>query len=110
MSKHTPGPWVDDGWDEGIGIKNIEQAGTTMPIATVPRDLNPNWLADARLISKAPEMLDLLRRAYGELNEIHARDGVPYTHQGFQASVTQECFTAVVEDARAMLAEIDGET
>lgn len=40
-------------------------------------------------------------RAYAELNEIRARDGVPYTHQGIRSSVTEEYFDSVVNDLSA---------
>ena len=54
--------------------------------------------------------LEVLRNAYRELNEIHARDGVPYTCDGWKSSVSQEWFTQVVEDARAVLAACGGES
>jgi hypothetical protein len=42
--------------------------------------------------------------AWRELNEIRARDGVPWTHQLMKASVDEEYFSSVVDD----LAEILG--
>ena len=35
--------------------------------------------------------------AYAELNEIRARDGVPYTHLGCRSGVTEESFSNVVD-------------
>lgn len=46
---------------------------------------------------------ELLEKAYTELNEIHARDGVPWTHYGTKASVDQAYFTSVVDECRAAL-------
>jgi len=48
-------------------------------------------------------LLAALQKAFHELNAIHARDGVPYTHNGWKASVTQEYFTSVVEECVAAL-------
>jgi hypothetical protein len=35
--------------------------------------------------------------AHTELNEIRARDGVPYTHDGTKSSVSEDWFDEVVE-------------
>lgn len=51
-------------------------------------------------------LVDLLHKAYHELNTIHARDGVPRTHQGFRSSVSQSYFTQLVEDMRDALEEM----
>ena len=60
---------------------------------------------EARLRTAA----EALRDCYRELNEIHARDGLPYTSEGIKAGVSQEWFTAVVENARAVLAQLEKE-
>lgn len=54
-------------------------------------------------VNNHARLVDALEKAYKELNEIHARDGVPYTSDGWKASVTQEYFTSVVEQAREAL-------
>lgn len=38
--------------------------------------------------------------AWVELNEIHARDGVPYTHKGTKSSVTEEHFSFVIDELK----------
>lgn len=65
--------------------------------------LNTKKEAQEKWIERA---VSLLKDAYKELNEIHARDGVPYTKHGWKSSVTQEWFTTVVENLRAFLGEI----
>lgn len=57
--------------------------------------LSPDELL--RLIDERAAAVAALKLAVRELNEIRARDGVPYTHQGFRASVTPEHFSAVVD-------------
>ncbi len=39
----------------------------------------------------------IMWQAWTELNEIRARDGVPWTHQGYQSSVSAEYFSSVVD-------------
>lgn len=60
MSKatHTPGPWAVDGLD-------IEADGEKVASAAVSMDLDryEEFQANARLISAAPELLDLLTDA-----------------------------------------------
>lgn len=43
--------------------------------------------------------------AWKELNEIRARDGVPYTHQGYKASVDEGYFSQVVDACEAVLGD-----
>lgn len=43
--------------------------------------------------------------AYRELNEIRARDGVPYTHQGGKACVDEAYFSAVVDALHHVLGD-----
>lgn len=37
-------------------------------------------------------------KAFAEMNEIRARDGVPYTHNGCKSSVSEEYFSSVVDE------------
>jgi hypothetical protein len=48
-------------------------------------------------------LLSALKKTYFELNTIHARDGVPYTSDGWKSDVDQAYFTSVVEEARSVL-------
>ena len=57
----------------------------------------------AALRERVAALEEALRECYHELNEIHARDGTPYTHAGYKSGVSQEYFTSVVEKARAVL-------
>lgn len=61
-----------------------------------------------RLIAAAPEMYEALKKAVYELNAIRARDGVPYTHDGWKASVDEEYFSSVVDESFAALAKAEG--
>lgn len=86
MSRHTPGPnWECPGKDGDAWVICAQDAqGTRRTIAHVYQESN------ARLIAKAPEMLSVLRRLTGN----------PY--EGLSVS-------RVVNDARALLREIEGE-
>jgi hypothetical protein len=50
-----------------------------------------------------------LWQAWNELNAIRARDGVPYTHQGWKASVDESYFSKVVDDCEAAIQKLTGE-
>ena len=52
-------------------------------------------------------MLEALLKAYRELNEIRARDGVPYTYQGVKASVGEDYFASVVNECRLAINKAD---
>lgn len=54
------------------------------------------------------KLLAALKKAYLELNEIHARDGVPWTHQGVEASVDHAYFSSVVDECRDAIAKAEG--
>jgi hypothetical protein len=47
-----------------------------------------------------------LEKARYELNAIRARDGVPYTHMGWKASVDENYFSTVVDECGAVLAKL----
>ena len=47
----------------------------------------------------------LLWAAWRELNAIRARDGVPYTHEGWKCEVSEEYFSALVDALDAALGE-----
>lgn len=48
--------------------------------------------------------------AFRELNEIRARDGVPWTRYGGPASVTPEAFSAVVDELDRVVQLLDGKS
>lgn len=47
-------------------------------------------------------------RAWTEMNEIKARDGVPYTHLGYKSSVDEDYFASVVKDLEDLYRDITG--
>lgn len=47
------------------------------------------------------QLLQALEKAYYELNEIRARDGVPYKFDGTKSSVDEQYFSDVVDECRA---------
>ena len=49
-------------------------------------------------------------RAFAELNTIRARDGVPYMHTGFPASVDVDYFSSVVDGLDEAVKAITGES
>lgn len=55
MAKHTPGPWRV----QGTRIRDCEPGIDC--IATMQVSNQPNWDADARLISAAPELLSAIQ-------------------------------------------------
>lgn len=50
-----------------------------------------------------------LWQAWMELNEIRARDGVPYKHDGTRASVCEEYFSTVVENCKDAYEQLTGD-
>ena len=49
-------------------------------------------------------------RAFKELNTIRARDGVPYNHMGYKASVCPDYFSSVVDGLDAAVKTISGKS
>ena len=109
MAKFTDGPWKADGCGyvlacneamlvcEMRGLGHLVASGLTAKQALEIQDAN------AALIAAVPLLLDACRKAYKELNEIRARDGVPYTHYGMKASVCPDYFSSVVDDCQTAL-------
>ena len=60
------------------------------------------------LADRRNDLLAACELAVRELNEIRARDGVPYTHLGFKSSVTEEHFSAVVDTCFRAIAKAKG--
>ena len=97
MARHTPGPWIA-GWSGDPDTQGADKAGPINVVSVgrgavaecrpIPSGHASTWEvveANARLIAKAPEMLDLLRECVRPFRP------------------------AVVHDTiRALLAEIDG--
>jgi len=51
-----------------------------------------------------------LVKAYRELNEIRARDGVPYTSMGYASSVDADYFSSVVDEIDAAVVALTGKS
>lgn len=47
-------------------------------------------------------------QAYAQLNAIRARDGIPYTRQGWPSGVSEEYFSRVVDDVNAAVQLLTG--
>ena len=60
-----------------------------------------------RMQKQRDELLMALKKAVHELNEIRARDGVPYTHSGWKASVDEEYFSSVVDQSFEAIANAE---
>lgn len=58
------------------------------------------------LEANCKNLLDAAQSAHKELNEIHARCGVPYWDTG-KSDVTQEYFTSVVENLRKAIERME---
>ena len=50
----------------------------------------------------------VLVKAYRQLNEIRARDGVPYTSMGYASSVDADYFSSVVDEIDAAVVALTG--
>ncbi|AGZ17497.1 hypothetical protein X824_gp023 [Escherichia phage 4MG] len=69
MSKHTPGPWSNDGTEVGTGILH------EIKIAKCCLVGYEETRANARLIAASPEMLELLELSLPYLNDAAKTDG-----------------------------------
>lgn len=98
--KHTPGPW------DVTTSRDVFSAVIASGRATICMDVEND--ADAALIASAPDLLAALKKCVHELNEIRARDGVPYTHYGIKASVCEEYFSSVVDESFAAISKAEG--
>jgi hypothetical protein len=58
--------------------------------------------------AKETQAARALVRAFRELNEIRARDGVPWTSSGYPACVSQDYFSAVVDEIDAAVIALTG--
>jgi len=66
MSKHTPGPWQ---WywrhEDGVtncGVFHEPRSGMAYSVCRAPQyQTEQKWMADARLIAAAPELLEALQ-------------------------------------------------
>jgi len=107
-TRHTPGPWNErtrtlitlDGCDQREEVIEIASAASDETLAYVPFGIeghppfpDDQAEANARLITKAPELAAALRRLADRVEQIELPDGS-----------TPDTFAA-----RALLAEIDGE-
>ena len=108
---------MSDGYrDDGTGTEDWGVTRITEQVAawpSVPSSTLDNQQFYRRMSAAYSQRLrttaEALCDCYRELNEIHARDGLPYTSEGIKAGVSQEWFTAVVENARAVLAQLEKE-
>ena len=50
---------------------------------------------------RAYKIAHALWAAWSELNAIRARDGVPYTYQGYKSDVAEDYFSEVVDNTAA---------
>jgi len=64
MSKHTPGPWIERGYN--VRVRNGRYIAYTGPSHTPPSEYPKQCAeedkANARLIAAAPELLEALQR------------------------------------------------
>jgi hypothetical protein len=97
MSKHTPGPWVRDGYGtiKTPSGKTLRVTGVAMPCGGRPGDF-AEVDANSDLLTAAPELLEALKRAEEFLERsTEYRVG----HPGFEQANAQ---------ARAAIAKAEG--
>lgn len=69
MTKHTPGPWSNDGIEIGTGILHEVKIAKCFLVG------HEETHANARLIAAAPELCDVLQQALPYLREAAKKDG-----------------------------------
>lgn len=70
-----------------VGMKN----NTNSNDETITKNLEKNDIVIRKLVRAAA-------RAFAELNAIRARDGVPYTRDGYKYSVDEQYFSSVIDE------------
>lgn len=100
-------PW---GWAEAIYgeeiVGAVKESSFEKPCKLVG-DIAVEGSGNARLLAVAADLLEACKKAVRELNEIRARDGVPYTHQGIKASVCPDYFSSVVDECFTAIANAE---
>ena len=82
MSKHTPGPWSNDGTEVGTGILH------EMKIAKCCLVGYEETRANARLIAAAPDLLSCMQRLLAEYQAWRDKANIPEDHTN---SLMEEC-------------------
>lgn len=106
-AKYTPGPWAIDPDDRpGMGWNNhiVRLADPNIAICFMShsgRKDNSQCEANARLIAKAPELLECLRELF---------EHCAMTHKVWGDGCNQKQADAAIEKGRALLAEIEGKS
>lgn len=77
-------------------------------LETIEKALNDKDAETEKLKADNVVKHQALEKAARELNEIRARDGVPYTHLGYQAGVSEEYFSSVVDECFAAIGHNSG--
>lgn len=60
------------------------------------------------ITARERQMLSALWKAWTELNEIRARDGIPWTHMRTRSSVDEGYFSSVVDECEAAMTAVTG--
>ena len=111
-TQHSPGPWELQTYTNYVGFAiNAPGRGCIAERwYDTPQEepYGSELVANARLILAAPDLLEACKKAFRELNEIRARDGVPYTHQGIKASVSEDYFSSVVDECSVAIKKATG--
>ena len=106
VTAHTPTPWrlghYQNGGrtlvrDDGKKVENI------LTIDSSVKEHNAEFIV--RAVNSHAALLEAAKRAFRELNEIRARDGVPRTFDGLKSSVDPEYFSSVVDGLQAAIAQ-----
>jgi len=98
MSKHTPGPWHTDIFS--LQVLSENSLGICQLQAQFGSDPFPNYRANARLISAAPDLLEALKMYELFANEAEEHGETPVSRTLLRAARSQ---------ARAAIAKAEGE-
>lgn len=86
MEKHTPGPWRVIDSNKGrkfnkisIRANNMEDGRVVVVASVYPIMLNGDGCANARLIAAAPDLLEALQYAIGQVPELATVPGIAAT-------------------------------
>lgn len=115
---HTETPWGINTWNASqhgfIAIERVmpAPAGSSQRVVQwiakvlYDKEFHGQAVADAEFIVKCVNsheaLLEAAKKAFRELNEIRARDGVPYTHYG-KSSVDPNYFSSVVDELQQVI-------
>lgn len=110
MIEHTPGPWTFDLFEDKSPSEFSVRNEHGLAVAFVPAIEWAEWVANARLIAAAPDLLAACEMALDELIPLTVRVAFPLTSSPPEVEAAAECVRAIQRELRAAIAKARGET